>query len=132
PVAHRVEHLRADQQLAAHGRAPGFEPRADVALAPPAAVCVGGIEKIDAKLPGGVHNRKRLLLGLALAEEARRAADSAEVPAAQRDRRDLEAGATKVFVLHCVASDVIDLCVMRQSTTESTVLFTLETLQDFP
>ena len=65
-------------------------PAADRPLAAAAAVGVGGVEPVDPGRPGRVHQRERLVLGQPPAEELRRRADSAEVPAAQRDARDSE------------------------------------------
>ena len=69
-IADRIEHLRAEQQLIAHRAAFGLQPRADVALAAPAAIGIGGVEEVDAQLPGGIHDREGLLLGLARPKNA--------------------------------------------------------------
>ena len=79
---HRVEDLRRDEQ--ALGPAVGA-PAADVRLAAAAAVRVGRVEPADARVPAGVHDRARLLLVRALAEEGGRRADAAEVAAAERE-----------------------------------------------
>ena len=71
------------------------EPLADRRLAAAAAVGVGRVEDVDADLEGGVHDRERLVVALALAVELGRGADAAEVAAAERDARDLEPGAAE-------------------------------------
>src|SRR5581483_4468737 len=78
-VLHRVERLRGDARPVA-GLA---DPVADPLLAPPAAVGVRRVEPAEAELPGGVHDRERLLAALPLPEEGGRRADPAEVAAAE-------------------------------------------------
>ena len=84
-LVHRVERLRREDDLVAHVGALRAEPLADERLAAAAAVRVGRVERRDARLPGGVHDRERLLARLAAAEERGRAADAAEVAAAEDD-----------------------------------------------
>ena len=104
-----VEGLRAQQHLVAHRRAALRQPAADGGLAPAAAIRVGRVEHVDADLEGGVHDRERLLVGLALPVELGRGSDAAEVAAAERDPRDLEPGGAEGAVIHgahdCVLSD---------------------------
>ena len=97
---HRVERLRLDGDRVAHFRALRREPFADPRLAPPAAVCVGGVERPDAELPGGVHDARRLLARDPLPEERRRGADTAEVAAAEDDPRDRHPAAPELARLH--------------------------------
>src|SRR5205823_802940 len=85
----RVEDLRAENEPVAHLEPFRAPPLADPRLAAAAAVGVRGVEGRDAELPGGVHDRERLLPRLALAEEGGRGADPAEVPAAEDEARDL-------------------------------------------
>ncbi len=99
-VADRVEGLGAQQHLIAHGRAPLGEPLADRRLAAPAAVGVGGVEHVDAELEGGVHERERLLVALALAVELGGGSDAAEVAAAECDARDLKPGRAERAKVH--------------------------------
>ena len=61
------------------------DPLPDRRLAAPAAVGVGGVERPDLDLPGGVHDLERFLVRLALAKEFRRRTDPAEVPTAEHD-----------------------------------------------
>ena len=83
---HRVEGLGGEPRPdPARGH-----PAADRPLAATAAVSVGGVEPADAGLPGRVHQLERLTIGQPLAEELRRRADPAEVPAAQGDAGDDE------------------------------------------
>ena len=77
-------------------RDPAAEPR----LAAPAAVGVGRVVRRDPGRPGGVEDRVRLLLALALAEERGRRADAAEVAAAEDDARDVDAAAAERAPLH--------------------------------
>ena len=69
------------------------EPAADVALAPAAAIRVGGVERGDPGRPRRVQDRVRLGLGLSGAEEHRGGADPAEVAAAEDDARDFDPAA---------------------------------------
>ena len=80
-----------------HG--PRRDPGADRRLAAPAAVRVGGVEVADPELPGGVHQRERLVLGQALPEERRRRPDAAEVAAAERDAGHHDLRATEAPLL---------------------------------
>src|SRR5262245_20595798 len=80
-----------------------LEPLADVRFAAPAAVGIGGVEEVDAQLPGHVHQRESLFLGLALAEEGGRAAHAAEVATAQAHGGDFEARPSQAFVMHSCA-----------------------------
>ena len=97
---HRPVHLRAEQQ---NRLAALTAPLADPALATPTAVGGGGVEERDPGGPGSVHQRKCLVLGLPPAEELRRRADPAEVPAAEPDSRELEAGSTQLPIVHAVS-----------------------------
>src|SRR5207253_521380 len=54
----------------------------------------------DPELPGGVHDRKRLRLGFAGAEELGRRADPAEVSGSEHDPGDLDTGAAEWCVPH--------------------------------
>ncbi len=96
---HRVEDLRREDELVPTDTARA-EPPPDRGLAAPAAVGVGGVEAPDPELPGGVHDRERLLLRLPLAEELGRGADPAEVAAAEDHARDLDAAAAERARLH--------------------------------
>src|SRR5437588_5749215 len=97
---HRVVDLRGELDPLAHIGAFRAEPVADVGLAPPAAVGVRGVEGRDPEVPRGVHEREGLVARLAVAEELRRRADPAEVPAAEDDPRDLEAAPAERTPLH--------------------------------
>jgi hypothetical protein len=98
-AGHRPVDLRAEQhRLAVLG-----PPLPDPALAASAAVGGRGVEERDPSSPGGVHERERLLLALALAEELRRRADPAEVAAAEPDAGDHEAGPAQLPVIHRVS-----------------------------
>src|SRR5205085_11020726 len=99
-LVHRVEDLRRELDALSDLRASRAKPVADVALAAPAAVCVRRVEGRNAELPRGVHQRERLLPRLALAEERRRRANPAEVPAAEDQPRDLEAAPAEWSPLH--------------------------------
>src|SRR5438105_9588713 len=97
---HRVVDLRGELDPLADLRAFRAEPVADVGLAPPAAVGVRGVEGRDPELPSSVHEREGLVARLAVAEELRRRADPAEVPAAEDDPRDLEAAPAERTPIH--------------------------------
>ena len=84
----------------AHVAALRAEPLADARLAAPAAVGVGGVERRDAQLPGGVQEPERLLAARALSEERRRRADPAEVPAAEDDARHGDPAPSQRPLLH--------------------------------
>ena len=85
-LLHGVERLRDDHDAVPDVAALRAEPVADERLAAPAAVGVGGVERRDAQLPGGVEKPERFLTARALSEQRRLRADPAEVPAA-RGRR---------------------------------------------
>jgi hypothetical protein len=93
---HRVERLGGDLRALA----PAGDPRPDRSLAAAAAVRVGSVERRQAELPGGVHDQKRFLLALALAEELRRGADAAEVATAEDEARDLHAAPPELAAFH--------------------------------
>src|SRR5262249_23681884 len=77
-----VKHLRRqDEPL----RSPVGAPAADPRLARAAAVGIAGVEPVDPGAPGAVHDRVRLVLRNALAEEGGRRADAAEVAAPEGD-----------------------------------------------
>ena len=86
PLVHRVVGLGGQPRP----DAAAADPLADRLLAAAAAVGVGGVEIGDARLPGGVHQLKRLVLAQPLAEEGGRRAHSAEVAAAKCDPRQLQ------------------------------------------
>src|SRR6185437_4600015 len=89
---HRVERLGGDQRP----DAARSDPAADRLFAASAPVGVGGVEVGDAKLPGSVHELKRLILGKSTAEELRCRADPAEISAAKRDSGYREARPAEV------------------------------------
>src|SRR5205085_6251242 len=100
PLVHRVEGLRRKDDVLAHVESLRLQPVADPRLAATAAVRVGGVERRDPGLPGGVHDRERFFTALAFAEERRRGSDAAEVAAAEDDPRDPDAGTAEVGSLH--------------------------------
>jgi hypothetical protein len=81
-------------------RALRLQPAPDVGLAAPAAVGVGGVEQVDPRVDRAVQQLDGLRLVLAHAVEGRRGPDAAEVAAAQRETRNLEAGRSQPAVLH--------------------------------
>src|SRR5207248_915025 len=86
PLAQRVEGLRRDHRTVRPTRA---QPLAEIGLAAPASVRVGGVERRDPGVPRGVEELEGLLTRLAPAEERGRRADAAEVAAAEDDARHL-------------------------------------------
>ena len=60
----------------------------------------GRVERPDPELPGRVHDRERLVLGLAVPEELGRRADAAEVPAAEDDPRHPDPASPEPPLLH--------------------------------
>src|SRR5581483_368286 len=96
----RVEDLGGEDEPLPHVRALPRAPLADPGLAAAAAVGVRRVEGRDPGLPGGVHQRERLLAGLALPEEGGRRADSAEVAAAEDQARHADAAATELARFH--------------------------------
>ena len=99
-LAHRVEGLRRQDDPVAHLRPLRAEPVAEVRLAAPPAVRVGGVVRRDPGLPGGIEQLVRLALRLTGAEERRRRADAAEVAAAEDDAGHVDAAAAERSVLH--------------------------------
>ena len=89
---HRIERLRREDELLGDTGPLRAKPLSDPGLAPAAAVGVRSVEGGDPRLPGGVHDRKRLVAGLALAEERGRRSDAAEVAATEDDAGDANPG----------------------------------------
>jgi len=100
PRTDRIEHLRAEKQLLADGRALGIQPAADPRFAAAAAVGVRGIEEVDAGVVGAVHQRECLRFGFSCAEECRRRADAAEIAAAKAKTRYTKPGRSQPPILH--------------------------------
>src|SRR5207302_8954404 len=80
-AVHGAEDLRREDELVAD--AARAAPIADPGLAAPAAVRVRGVERADACRPRGVHDRERVLAGVALAEQVGGRADAADVAASE-------------------------------------------------
>ena len=99
-VADGVERLARQQHLVAHRRALAGQPAADRRLAAPTAVGVCRVEDVDAEVERGVHDPRRLVVVLALAEERGRRSDASEVATAEDDARDLDAGRAERDVVH--------------------------------
>ena len=93
---HRVEGLRREDGA----NAAGGDPAPDRPLAAAARVGVGGVERRDPELPGPVHDRRRLLVALAPADQVVIGADAAEPAAAEDQARDGDPGATEQPRLH--------------------------------
>ena len=87
-----IEHLRAQKQLLSGGGAFRLQPSADIGLAAAAAVRIGGVEEIDARVVRVIHQRGRLRLVFALSEKRRRRADAPEVATAEPKARYVQAG----------------------------------------
>ena len=94
-----VAHLGGEHHLVA-GAGAGVEPAPDHLLGAPAAVGVGRVEERDAVLAGGVHQRERGRLGLALTEQLRRGADAAEVAAAEPEHRHVQIRTAEAGISH--------------------------------
>src|SRR6202043_645402 len=75
-----------------------------------AAIAVGGIEIIDAGIPGAVHYGEGCPLVLSLPEQLRRRADAAKSPAAQPQDRDPHPGPPEQPVVHSLRRDGKALC----------------------
>ena len=97
-AVHRAEDLRREDELVAD--AARAAPVADPGLAAPAAVRVRGVERADACRPRGVHDRERVLAGVALAEQVGCRADAAEVAASEDHARDVDPGRAELPRLH--------------------------------
>src|SRR5207244_8456317 len=108
-VGDGIEDLGREQQLVAH--LPLLEPGPDDRLGDAAAVAVGGVEIVDAGVPGVVHQGEGRCLVLSLPEQLRRRADAAESPAAQPEDRDSHPGPPKEAVLHPFV-EMVRLCVV--------------------
>ncbi len=85
--ADRVEDFRAEEHLLANRGPLRPQPAADIRFAAPAAVRVGGIEKVHAGVSRVIEQGECLLFVLTHAEERRCRADPAEVAAAQTESR---------------------------------------------
>src|SRR5437899_266734 len=83
PGSDRVEDFRAEQQLLPNRRPFCLHPSADVGFAAAAAVRIRGVEEVDPGVERAIHQIERLYLGLALAEELGRRANTSEVAAAK-------------------------------------------------
>ncbi len=116
-VPYRVEDLAAEQQTIPNGAVLALQPVADEGLAAAAAIGVGGVEPVDAQLPGHVHEHEGLGFRLTHAVELGGAAHAAEVAAAEPERRDLETGpAERTVAQHGTAPATASSAVARSAT----------------